>query len=115
MTTAAPAPGTDSTADCTPAPAALPIARTEAERLARLLKAVADPTRLQILRLVQNAPAGEVCVCDLTDTLGLRQPTVSHHLKTMTDAGILTREGRGTWAWYTVDQHGLDAIRDILS
>ncbi|MEU9075225.1 metalloregulator ArsR/SmtB family transcription factor [Kitasatospora sp. NPDC048538] len=90
------------------------IDRTEAERLARLLKAVADPTRLQILRLIQSAPKGEVCVCDLTECLGLRQPTVSHHLKTMTDAGLLNREGRGTWAWYTVDQSGLEAIHSIL-
>ncbi|MFF8843422.1 ArsR/SmtB family transcription factor [Streptomyces sp. NPDC015127] len=90
------------------------IDREEAERMAATLKAIADPTRLQILRLIERAPAGEACVCDLTDCLGLRQPTVSHHLKIMTDAGLLSRERRGTWAWFSVNHEGLRRIRDIL-
>lgn len=82
--------------------------------MAAVLKAIADPTRLQILRLIERAPAGEACVCDLTECLGLRQPTVSHHLKIMTDAGLLDRERRGTWSWFSVNQEGLRRIRDIL-
>ncbi|WAZ21351.1 metalloregulator ArsR/SmtB family transcription factor [Streptomyces cinnabarinus] len=94
--------------------ARLLIDRDEAERLAAVLKAIADPTRLQLLRLIERAPAGEACVADLTDCLGLRQPTVSHHLKVMTEAGLLTRERRGTWVWYAVDRGGLHRVRDIL-
>ncbi|MEU4885673.1 MULTISPECIES: ArsR/SmtB family transcription factor [Streptomyces] len=94
--------------------ACLLIDREEAERMAAVLKAIADPTRLQILRLIERAPAGEACVCDLTECLGLRQPTVSHHLKIMTDAGLLDRERRGTWSWFSVNQEGLRRIRDIL-
>ncbi|MGW2354285.1 ArsR/SmtB family transcription factor [Actinacidiphila glaucinigra] len=99
---------------CTPTLACSLIERQEAERLASMLKAIADPTRLQLLRLIQSAPGGEACVCDLTECLGLRQPTISHHLKTMTAAGLLSRERRGTWVWYAVNQEGLDRVRQII-
>lgn len=82
--------------------------------MAGTLKAIADPTRLQILRLIERAPNGEVCVCDLTDCLGLRQPTVSHHLKIMTEAGLLNRERRSTWSWFSVNLEGLQRVREIL-
>lgn len=91
------------------------IDRDEAQRLASALKAIADPTRLQLLRLIESAPTGEACVCDLTTCLGLRQPTISHHLKLMTDAGLLTRERRGTWSWYSVNHDGMRRLRDILT
>ena len=61
----------------------------------------ADPVRLQLLSILRAADNGESCVCDLTPAVGLSQPTVSHHLKILTDAGILTRERRGPWAWFT--------------
>jgi ArsR family transcriptional regulator, arsenate/arsenite/antimonite-responsive transcriptional repressor len=76
--------------------------RPAAEAQAQLLKAVADPTRLQLIAMLRAAPSGEVCVCDLTAPLGLSQPTVSHHLKVLADAGLVTRERRGTWAWYAL-------------
>lgn len=95
--------------------APLPLERTEAERIARTLKAVADPTRLQLLSLIQSSPSGEACVRELSARLDLRQPTVSHHLKTMTEAGLLTRERRGPWAWYAVDRDGLTALQTLLS
>src|SRR5690606_41862507 len=79
---------------CSPGLACLLIEREEAERLAVMLKAIADPTRLQIFRIIERAPAGEACVCDLVDCLGFRQPTISHHLKIMTEAGLLNRAGR---------------------
>ncbi|MGW0821356.1 ArsR/SmtB family transcription factor [Streptomyces sp. NPDC002845] len=104
----------DEAETCTPSLACLLIDRDEAERLAVMLKAIADPTRLQLFRLIERAPGGEACVCDLTDCLGLRQPTVSHHLKVMTEAGLLNRERRGTWVWYSVDQGGLRRVREIL-
>lgn len=70
--------------------------------LAEVLKALADPTRLRLLGYVAAAPGGTVCACHLTGELGIAQPTLSHHLKKLVDAGILTREQRGRWAHYTV-------------
>lgn len=78
--------------------------------LARLLKAVADPARLQLLALIRAA--GEACACDLTEPLGLSQPTVSHHLKVLTDAGLLQRQQRGQWAWFRVAD---DRLRDLAA
>ena len=88
--------------------------RHTAEDLARLLKAVADPARLQLLALLKASTGGEACVCDLTGPLGLSQPTVSHHLKVLTEAGLLTREKRGTWAWYSIVPGRLDEIAAVL-
>lgn len=93
---------------------AQPLDRAEAERLAGLLKAVADPARLQLLSLILAAPDGEACVCDLTASLGLRQPTVSHHLKVLVEAGLLTRDRRGTWAWYALVPDRLGDLRTLL-
>lgn len=87
-----------------------PLDRQEAERLAKLLKAVADPARLRLLSIIHSAPEGEVCVCDLVEPLGLTQPTVSHHLKVLTDAGLLTRERRGTWAYYRSVPEGWSSL-----
>lgn len=89
--------------------------RSEAERIAKVLKAVAEPTRLQLLDMIQASDGGEACVCDLTAPLGLAQPTVSHHLKILVDAGLVTREKRGSWAWYTVVPGRLDPIRALLA
>jgi len=77
-----------------------PLPVEQAERLAVLLKAVADPTRLRLLSLVARAGDGEACICDLTGPVGLAQPTVSHHMKILVEAGLLTREQRGRWAYY---------------
>ncbi|MFF8481911.1 ArsR/SmtB family transcription factor [Streptomyces antibioticus] len=99
---------------CGPGLIGKPLDRTEAEQLSAILKSIADPTRLQLFRLLEQAPNGEACVCDLADSLGLRQSTVSHHLKIMTEAGLLDRERRGTWAWFTVNHDGLQRIRSIL-
>lgn len=98
---------------CTPL-AAAPLARADAELLATLLKAVADPTRLQLLSLVVAAGDAAACVCDLTAPLGLRQPTVSHHLKIMVDAGLLAREQRGSWAYYSLVRERFEEIRSLL-
>lgn len=81
-------------------PAAMP--REEAERRATLLRAVADPARLQVLGMIRGSAAGEACVRDLAEAVGLSQPTMSHHLRILVEAGLLTRERRGTWAWYTL-------------
>jgi len=93
--------------ECCPTGLREPLDRDTAESLAKLLKAVADPARLQLLALLKNSANGEACVCDLTDPLGLSQPTVSHHLKVLVEAGLLTREQRGTWAWFAVSDERL--------
>lgn len=85
-----------------------PIDRGEAEVLAKTLKAVADPARLQLLALIRSA--GERCACDLNEPVGLSQPTVSHHLKVLTDAGLISREQRGQWAWFRANE---DRIADL--
>ncbi len=85
-----------------------PLDRTDAENLAKILKAVAEPARLQLLALIRST--GERCACDLTEPVGLSQPTVSHHLKVLTDAGLITREQRGQWAWFRANE---DRIRDL--
>jgi ArsR family transcriptional regulator len=99
---------------CCPSGLTAPLDRDTAEDLARLLKAVADPARLQLLALLKAADSGEACVCDLTEPLGLSQPTVSHHLKILTEAGLLTREKRGTWAWYSIAPGRLEELAAVL-
>jgi ArsR family transcriptional regulator, arsenate/arsenite/antimonite-responsive transcriptional repressor len=107
--------------DVLPAPACCaPIVRQaltaqEAADLARTLKALADPARLRLLSLVAAHADGEACVCDLTEPLGLSQPTVSHHLKVLVDAGLLTRDKRGVWAYYALVPGALDAVAAVLS
>ncbi len=86
----------------------------EAEQLAGLLKAVADPARLRLLSLVAGAPAGETCVCDLTGPVGLSQPTVSHHMKVLVDTGLLSREQRGKWAYYRLVPGALESLTQAL-
>lgn len=85
-----------------------------AERLARIFKALGDPTRVRLLSLIAAHTDGEACVCDLTDPVGLSQPTVSHHLKQLVEAGLITREQRGKWGYYRVAQTALDTLADSL-
>ncbi|OYO25239.1 transcriptional regulator [Enemella dayhoffiae] len=90
------------------------ISRSEAESVAELLKAVADPVRLQLLSFIGSRPDQEACVCDLVDVVGLSQPTVSHHLKRLTAAGLLTRERRGPWAWFRLVPDRLADITRLI-
>lgn len=99
---------------CCPTGLAEPIDRPTAEDLARLLKAVADPARLQLLSLLRSHEDCEACVCDLTGPLGLSQATVSHHLKVLVDAGILAREKRGYWTWYSIIPSRLTELAAVL-
>jgi len=85
-----------------------------AEQLARTLKAIADPARLRLLSLVAAHEGAEACVCDLVEPLGLSQPTVSHHLKVLVDAGLLSRDKRGVWAYYALVPQALDTLADLL-
>lgn len=99
---------------CCPTGLAAPLERASADDLAQLLKAVADPARLQLLALIRASETGEACVCDLTEPLGLSQPTVSHHLKVLVDAGLVTRERRGTWAFFSIVSTRLAEIAAVF-
>lgn len=90
------------------------LSRAQAEDAATVLRVVSDATRLQILSLIMADPNGQVRVTELTGALGLRQPTVSHHLKVLTDSGVLAREPVGRDVWYHVVPSRLDAIADLL-
>jgi ArsR family transcriptional regulator len=91
-----------------------PLDAESAESLAGALKVLAEPARLRLLSLIQSQPDGEACVCHLTDPLGLSQPTVSHHLKVLVQAGLLEREQRGSWAYFRVLPEPLAALRELL-
>ena len=84
----------------------------QAAGLAKAFAALADPARLRLLSLVAAAP--EVCACELVEPLGRSQPTVSHHLKVLFEAGLVAREKRGTWVWYSVVPERVEALRDAL-
>ncbi|MET0789411.1 MAG: metalloregulator ArsR/SmtB family transcription factor [Cellulomonas sp.] len=90
------------------------ISEQAAADLSQVLKALADPTRLRLLSLIAAHDGSEACVCDLTDPVGLSQPTVSHHLKVLVDAGLITRDKRGVWAYYAVVPGALDAVTHQL-
>lgn len=92
-----------------------PLTVRQAADLARVLKALADPVRLRLVSMVAAHDGGEACVCDLTEPLGLTQPTVSHHLKILVGAGIFTREKRGVWAYYALVPAALNAVSAVLS
>ena len=92
-----------------------PLSAEGAELLARALKAMADPARLRLVSIVASSATGEVCVCDFTGPIGLSQPTVSHHLKILVDAGLLTREQRGRWAYYRLVPDALDAMSRLIA
>lgn len=104
----------DAASCCAPI-ARAPLAPDQADQLARLLKAIADPARLRLLSLVATQDSGEVCTCDATEVLGLAQPTVSHHFKVLVDAGLLIREKRGVWAYYSLVPGALDALAGLLT
>ncbi|MBX3094417.1 MAG: winged helix-turn-helix transcriptional regulator [Cryobacterium sp.] len=91
------------------------VSAENAASLAVSLKALADPARLRIISMVAAHEDQEACVCDLTEPLGLSQPTVSHHLKVLVDAGYLTRSKRGTWAYYRLVPGALDGAAALLT
>lgn len=86
----------------------------EADELAQAFKILADPVRLRILSLVANAPGGEVCACELPEITGRSQPTVSHHLSLLAEAGLISREQRGKWAWFRAERDRMAILRDAL-
>ncbi|WP_370416099.1 ArsR/SmtB family transcription factor [Streptomyces fradiae] len=98
---------------CTPLISA-ELSTPDAERLATVFKALSDPVRLRLLSRVASHPAGEACVCDIAD-VGVSQPTVSHHLKKLREAGLLTSQRRRTWVYYRVDPDVFAALASLLA
>ncbi len=100
---------------CCGAPVRAPLDRAEAAELAALLKAVSDPARLQLLSIIRAATDCSYCVGDLVTAVSLAQPTVSHHLKVLTDAGLLTRERRGNQVWFSLVPERLAQIGQVFA
>lgn len=93
---------------------ASPLDEDEASELATAFKVLADPVRLRLISLIAASEGGEGCACDLVEPLSRSQPTISHHLAVLVDAGLLTRTQRGKWAWYRVAPERLAVLRDAL-
>jgi ArsR family transcriptional regulator, arsenate/arsenite/antimonite-responsive transcriptional repressor len=100
---------------CCPSVLAAPLDAEEAAELARGFTALADPVRLRVLSMLAASEAGEVCVCDFVDPLGKSQPTISHHLKILSEAGLVTGDRRGKWVWYSLDRGRLDDLRSAIA
>ena len=97
---------------CSPLDAS-PLSADEADAAARLFKALADPARVRLVNLLATSDE-PICACELTPAVGLAQPTVSHHLKKLTDAGLLEREQRGKWAYYSLNREALRGLAGLV-
>ena len=102
------------TAACCAPLSATPLTMEQAEQVAPLLKALADPVRLRLMSLVASSPGGEACVCDLNDAFDLSQPTISHHLKVLHEAGLVDRDKRGVWVYYRVRLQALASLAALI-
>lgn len=91
-----------------------PLAPPQAAELARSFKALGDPVRLRLLSLIASHRGGEACVCDLSDVFDLTGPTISHHLKVLREAGLISGERRGTWVYYRVEPAALGRLSAVL-
>ncbi|MCL7366764.1 MULTISPECIES: ArsR/SmtB family transcription factor [Streptomyces] len=107
--------GQDDTGGCCPALLTTPLAEGQAETLAKVFKALGDPVRLRLLSMIASRAGGEVCVCDLTPAFDLSQPTISHHLKLLRQAGLIASERRGTWVYYRLLPEMTDRLAQILT
>ena len=101
--------------ECCPSILAGRLTPDEASQLAIIFRVLGEPARLQLLSLIAAQPTGEVCACELVETLGLSQPTVSHHLKVMYEAGLVEKERRGTWIYYRIVPDRLASLRAVLA
>ena len=99
---------------CTPLSGAQ-MSTEQAEQVAPLLKALADPVRLRLVSLIASSQSGEACVCDLNDAFDLTQATISHHLKVLHTAGVLDRDKRGVWVYYAVRPDALSAVANLFT
>lgn len=100
--------------ECCPSVLAAPLDVADAAELARGFAALGDSVRLRVLSMLAAAPAGEICVCDFVGPLGKTQGTVSHHLKILSDVGLVHGDRRGKWVWYSLDRERLAALKAAL-
>ncbi|MEU0049574.1 metalloregulator ArsR/SmtB family transcription factor [Streptomyces sp. NPDC006309] len=107
--------GRDDAGGCCPGLLTAPLDEDRAETLAKVFKALGDPVRLRLLSLIASRAGGEVCVCDLTPAFDLSQPTISHHLKLLKQAGLIGSERRGTWVYYRLLPEMTDQLAAILT
>ncbi|MGB9112470.1 MAG: metalloregulator ArsR/SmtB family transcription factor [Acidimicrobiales bacterium] len=105
---------TPSAGACCPTLLSASLANRDADQLAAAFSALADPVRLRLLNLLGSAPEGEVCICNVVEPIGKSQPTISHHMKLLVDAGLVHGERRGKWVWYSLDRERLGALRTAL-
>ncbi len=103
----------ETAACCAPLTAA-PLTMEQAEQVAPLLKALADPVRLRLMSLIASREGGEACICDLTDAFDLSQPTISHHMKVLHEAGLVDRDKRGVWVYYRVRPQALASLAALI-
>jgi ArsR family transcriptional regulator len=101
--------------ECCPAVLTAPLSEERAQELAADLAAVADPVRLRLLSMLASAESGEVCVCEMVEPIGRSQPTVSHHLKILAEAGLIVGEKRGRWVWYRAVPEKMAYLRGVLA
>ncbi len=106
--------GPAETAACCSPLSAQPLTMKQAEQVAPLLKALADPVRLRLMSLVASGEGGEACVCDLNDAFDLSQPTISHHMKVLHDVGLVDRDKRGVWVYYRARPQALTALGALI-
>ncbi|WP_030191361.1 ArsR/SmtB family transcription factor [Streptomyces violaceorubidus] len=106
---------TDESGACCPGLLTAPLDEGQAVELAKVFKALGDPVRLRLLSMIASRAGGEVCVCDLTPAFDLSQPTISHHLKLLRQAGLIDCERRGTWVYYWLVPEMTDRLAGILS
>ena len=102
------------TAACCPPLSREPLTAEQAELVAPQLKALAEPVRLRLMSLIASHPGGEACVCDLNEAFDLTQPTISHHLKVLHEAGLLDREKRGVWVYYRARTQALASLGTLI-
>jgi ArsR family transcriptional regulator len=105
----------DGAADCRPGLLTAPLDEDQAAELAKVFKALGDPVRLRLLSMIASRAGGEVCVCELTPAFALSQPTISHHLKLLRQAGLIDSERRGTWVYYRLVPETTDRLADVLT
>jgi ArsR family transcriptional regulator, arsenate/arsenite/antimonite-responsive transcriptional repressor len=108
------APSPPELASCCPPLAQEPLTAEQAQQVAPLLKALADPVRLRLMSLIASHPGGEACVCDLSGAFDLSQPTISYHLKVLHDSGLLDRDKRGVWVYYRTRTEALAAVGTLI-
>jgi ArsR family transcriptional regulator, arsenate/arsenite/antimonite-responsive transcriptional repressor len=113
-TTTLPLITSDLAACCSPVTGGV-LDQDAAERLARVFKALGDPARVRLVSMIAASDGGEACICDLTEPVGLSQPTVSHHMKLLVDAGLMHREQRGKWAYYRLVDGALASLAQALA